>query len=122
MSKPGRPISLANKPSKEKTESQAVEEWGYLASVLLKRTMRTLEWGYEDLADGLKRLGIKRSPAVINRRINRGNFSAGFLLACLEVMQVRLDAHPKKNQAGHATPRRHSQLTGSQDKPEDTSG
>lgn len=103
MSKPGRPISLANKPSTGKAESQAVEEWGYQASVLLKRTMRTREWGYEDLAEGLKTLGIMRSAAVINRRINRGNFSAGFLLACLEVMQVQFEIHRERTGAGQPT-------------------
>lgn len=53
------------------------------AGRLIKQAMRERGWGYEDLAEALRNQGIRRSAAVINRRINRGNFSAGFLLACL---------------------------------------
>lgn len=87
--KPGRPISLAAKSSPEKTESQAMEDWGFEASLLVKRGMQGRGWGYRELSEALRGLGIKRSAALINRRINRGNFSAGFLLACLEVLQTR---------------------------------
>ena len=61
-------------------------EWGFEASLVIKRAMRARAWDYAKLADALKALGMRRSAAVINRRINRGNFSAGFLLACLNVL------------------------------------
>ncbi|RJG05361.1 hypothetical protein D3870_04405 [Noviherbaspirillum cavernae] len=87
MLKPGRPISLSSKPGR-KTESVAVEEWSWAASLMVKRAMHERDWSYKELSDALSLLGIKRSATAINRRINRGNFSAGFLLACLHVMQA----------------------------------
>lgn len=89
ISKVGRPISLTSKQGSAKTEAVAMEEWGLEASLMVKRAMRERDWGYHELSDALQPLGIKRSAAVLNRRINRGNFSAGFLLACLEVLQAK---------------------------------
>ena len=87
MKKPGRPIVLADMPRTEKTEFEANEEWSCVASRRLRGAMRARGWGYAELAEALRKLGIKRSAAVINRRINRGNFTAGFFLACLKVLE-----------------------------------
>lgn len=87
MKRVGRPIFIGSKSGAAKTESQAMEEWGEEASQLIKREMRARDWGYAELAKALRSQGVKRSAAVINRRINRGNFSAGFLLACLSVLE-----------------------------------
>jgi len=35
--------------------------------------------------------GINRSAAAINRRINRANFTAGFLLACLRALDYEIE-------------------------------
>ncbi|MBN8498509.1 DUF6471 domain-containing protein [Accumulibacter sp.] len=91
MNKPGRRISVGVRPEATRSESVATEMWGLQASVVLKRAMRERGWGYSELSEALKPLGIKRSAAVINRRINRGNFNAGFLLACLQAMRFALD-------------------------------
>lgn len=91
ISKVGRPISLASRQGSAKTEAVAIEEWGFEASLMVKRAMLERSWGYQELSDALQSLGIKRSPAVLNRRINRGNFNAGFLLACLYVLQQNED-------------------------------
>ncbi|WP_162897157.1 DUF6471 domain-containing protein [Chromobacterium rhizoryzae] len=91
INKVGRPISLTNKQGSAKTEAVAMEEWGLEASLMVKRAMRERGWGYQELSDALQPLGIKRSTAVLNRRINRGNFSAGFMLACLHVLQQNED-------------------------------
>lgn len=69
-----------------------MEDWGHEASLLIKRGMQARNWGYRELADALRTQGVKRSAAVINRRINRGNFSGGFLLACLFVLENDTDA------------------------------
>lgn len=69
-----------------------MEDWGFEASLRIKRGMKAREWGYKELAEALKSLGVKRSAAVINRRINRGNFPAGFLLACLYVLENEADS------------------------------
>lgn len=89
IGKVGRPISLTSKQGPAKTESVALEEWGLEACQMVKRAMRERGWGYQELSDALKTQGIKRSATVLNRRINRGNFSAGFLLACLSVLQAK---------------------------------
>ncbi|WP_407278236.1 DUF6471 domain-containing protein [Aromatoleum evansii] len=86
MNRPGRPISPSTMPPVVPTESEAVEMWGLEAGELIKLALMKKGWGYSELADALKAQGIRRSAAAINRRINRGNFSAGFLLACLQAM------------------------------------
>jgi ribosome-binding protein aMBF1 (putative translation factor) len=82
MTKPGRPISIAPRQPLPATESDAMEVWALEVSRLIKQAMRDRGWGYEELAEALSQ-GVRRSAAVINRRINRGNFNAGFLYACL---------------------------------------
>ncbi|AXE34651.1 hypothetical protein DK843_10280 [Chromobacterium phragmitis] len=86
INKVGRPISLT-KQGEAKTEGAAAEEWGMEAYRMVKQAMLKRGWGYQELSAALQPLGIRRSAAVLNRRINRGNFSAGFLLACLYVLQ-----------------------------------
>lgn len=92
MNRVGRPLSFSPKSHAAKTEREAMDEWSIEASVRVKRAMRDRGWGYSELTEALKFLGIKRSTAVINRRINRGNFPAGFLLACLYVLEKEADA------------------------------
>ena len=48
--------------------------------------MQQRAWGYRELAEALNAVGIRGNGPTINRRINRGNFNAGFLLACLSVL------------------------------------
>lgn len=88
MGKPGRPMMVANRVRAEKTELQATEAWGAEASLLLRRVMNNRGWGYQELAEALQDIGSMQSAAVINRRINRGNFSAGFFLMCLQALGV----------------------------------
>lgn len=91
MNKPGRPIAVRVSPGIVRPESLATEMWNLQASALLKGAMLERGWSYTELSEALKPLGIKRSAAVINRRINRGNFNAGFVLACLHAMGFTLD-------------------------------
>jgi hypothetical protein len=84
------------------SESQAIENWNFEAERMLRSMLLDRQWGYAELSEALAPFGIKRSAGVINRRINRGNFSAGFFLACLSAMQVEVDLRPKKPKA---TPR-----------------
>jgi hypothetical protein len=102
MNRVGRPLSFLSRSNSVsvKTESQAMAEWGYEASLLVKRGMRDRGWGYSELAEALKTQGIKRSVEVINRRINRGNFSAGFLLACLYVLENGADVQTSREPTG----------------------
>lgn len=99
MSKKGRPIALSATAPAEPTESQATQDFEVEASLMLKRHMFRLDWTYQDLAKALQPLGITRTAAVLNRRINRGNFSAGFLLACLAAMGIKNTFGPEVEKA-----------------------
>lgn len=95
----GRPIS-PQKPT-PKVETQVGDLWGERAATLIKTAMTDLNWGYRELAEGLEAgFGVEISAVALNRRINRGNFSAGFLLMCLEVLKVPLTgSQPTANAA-----------------------
>lgn len=75
---------------------------------MLKAEMTARNWGYRDLSEHLSKLGVDIDPPTINRRINRANFSAGFLLMCLKVMGLRIDvlpeAHPPRKRATSEKP------------------
>lgn len=82
----GRPLVVTPPTVDLSTESRAMSEWGYEATRWIKERMLSKRWGYGELAEALQSQGIRRSPGVINRRINRQNFGAGFFLACLFVL------------------------------------
>lgn len=72
-------------------ESAAVAGMNAEAREILQFAMMKRGWGYKELAEALRTMGITRSAAAINRRINRGNFTAGFFLACIVAMRFELD-------------------------------
>ena len=90
MGKRGRPISLGIDERSIRSETDANEHWNWTAGLLIKREMGRLGWGYAELSAALAAMGIRRSATVLNRRINRGTFSAGFLLACFTAMGSEL--------------------------------
>lgn len=99
-SKPGRPLSVSANPlPKERTESEALMLWGIKAEMQLKKAMQARGWGYQELSEALRMEGIKRSATVINRRINRGNFSAAFFLVCLCVLERERGAEKEEAEA-----------------------
>jgi len=63
--------------------------WELLAKRLLRAEMARKGATYKTLARELEKLGVFESPAQINRKVTRGKFSAGFLLACLAALGVR---------------------------------
>ncbi len=87
MQRVGRPLSFDPKSAATKTQSEAMEDWSCEASLLIKRGMKERGWRYRELAEALRSQGIKVSAVALNRRINRCNFPAGFLLACLYVLE-----------------------------------
>lgn len=82
----GRPLSVDDHTGLVKPQSQVMDEWSLKAELLIKRGMQQRDWGYRELAEALNAVGIRGNGPAINRRINRGNFNAGFLLACLSVL------------------------------------
>ena len=90
LGKRGRPISLSIDERSTRSEADANEHWNWTAGRLIKQEMQRSGWGYPELSAALAAMGIRRSAAVLNRRINRGTFSAGFLLACFTAMGSEL--------------------------------
>lgn len=82
----GRPLSLGAAAGGMQPQSKVMDRWGQKAELLIKRGMHRRGWGYRELAEALNAVGFRGTAAVINRRINRGNFNAGFLLVCLAVL------------------------------------
>jgi hypothetical protein len=57
--------------------------WEERAKRFLKSELARADVGYRELAERLKKHGLKESEASIANKISRGTFSATFLLASL---------------------------------------
>jgi hypothetical protein len=72
----------------------AKPSWEDRARLFLKAELARADIGYRELAERLKKHGMKESEASIANKISRGTFSATFLLASLiaiEAESVRLE-------------------------------
>jgi hypothetical protein len=68
--------------------------WEERAKRFLKAELARADVGYRDLAERLKKHGLKETEASIANKISRGTFSATFLLASLKAIDadvLRLD-------------------------------
>ena len=68
--------------------------WEDRARRLLKAELARADIGYRELAERLKKHGMKETEASIANKISRGTFSATFLLASLVAIgaeNVRLE-------------------------------
>lgn len=85
--RPGRKIN----PRVAQALSNAEHLWQGKACELLKEALDLTELGYPELLEGLQAQGacMSLSHAALNQRINRGNFSADFLLLCFHVIGVK---------------------------------
>jgi len=61
----------------------AKPSWEDRARRLLKAELARADIGYRELAERLKKHGLKETEASIANKISRGTFSATFLLASL---------------------------------------
>lgn len=69
--------------------------WEERAKRFLKAELARADVGYRELAERLKKHGMKETEASIANKISRGTFSATFLLASLKAIDadvLRLDA------------------------------
>jgi hypothetical protein len=69
--------------------------WEDRAKRFLKAELARADVGYRDLAERLKKHGMKETEASIANKISRGTFSATFLLASLKAIEadiIRLEA------------------------------
>jgi hypothetical protein len=62
--------------------------WEERAKRYLKAELARADIGYRELAERLKKHGLKETEASIANKISRGTFSATFLLASLKAIEV----------------------------------
>jgi hypothetical protein len=62
--------------------------WEDRAKRLLKTELARADIGYRELAERLKKHGMKETEASIANKISRGTFSATFLLASLKAIEA----------------------------------
>ena len=62
------------------------DDWAFRARNLLKGELARRGLSYEDLAVRLRKIGVKENANNIRSKINRGTFSASFLLQALEAI------------------------------------
>jgi hypothetical protein len=88
-------LKLALKQHRKGTSMQRIlktprtqEEWVALNRQLLKAHITLAGMTFEDLRLALARIGFVNSEVNIRTRVNRGRYSAVFLLQCLRAMGV----------------------------------
>jgi hypothetical protein len=64
-------------------------DWEGFAKSLIKETMEREGLGYPELSSRLDKMEVNIEAKALNRRINRGKFSAGFFLACMGALDVK---------------------------------
>ena len=62
--------------------------WEERVKRFLKAELARADVGYRELAERLKKHGLKETEASIANKISRGTFSATFLLAALKAIEV----------------------------------
>lgn len=75
---------------------RSYRRWQALARSLITEKMRKQRIGYKELALFLEKLGIEETAEQINRKVNRNRFSAAFLLACLDALEVEPTSRKSK--------------------------
>lgn len=76
-------------PTRKKTpRSVELQPWEAEARDIMVSEMRSRGVTYKRLSQLLEEFGIDEMPSRINRKVHRGQFSAGFFLACLSAMGV----------------------------------
>ena len=63
------------------------EQWSDVAKGLLRAELKRRDLTYGDLAERLKPFGIEETANAIAKKVNRGTFSAAFLLASLKAIE-----------------------------------
>jgi hypothetical protein len=67
-------------------------EWIAEVKSLLKAELKRKNVTYDQLAIKLRAIGVDETTENINNKINRGKFSAIFLLQCMKVLGMQMEA------------------------------
>ena len=65
------------------------QDWGKMASRILKVEIAKQELTYKELAAKLNELGVNYKESDITARLSRGSFSAAFFIQCLKAMGAK---------------------------------
>lgn len=69
-------------------DDPALVKYEAKARSLLKSELKRKGMTYAQLAEKLRKIGVVENERYLNSKINRGSFSAAFLLQCLEVINA----------------------------------
>jgi len=61
-------------------------DWERDVKGILKSELARREMSYEELCKKLEVIGVNEKPENVNNKINRGTFSAIFLIQCLKAI------------------------------------
>lgn len=70
------------------TQAHVWQKWEEVARAALVDAMKERRVGYKALSRELEKFGIYESPSQLNRKVNRKRFSAAFLLACMQAIDL----------------------------------
>jgi len=65
------------------------QEWQHRVSGLLRAEVARRNLSYRELVERLAAIGVKESESNIANKLNRGTFTAAFLVQCLDAMGCR---------------------------------
>jgi hypothetical protein len=88
-------MPIQNFPSSQQSpglrpQAEVWTDWEELARAVLVDAMKQRRMSYKALSRELESLGIYETPDRLNRKVNRGKFSAAFWLACCKAMNVEV--------------------------------
>ncbi len=64
-------------------------DWEAKARGLLRAEMARQQVTYASLVEKLAEIGVKEDERNLRNKVSRGKFTAAFMLACLEAMEVQ---------------------------------
>ena len=64
--------------------------WQAIVKGAIRAELARHNLSYKDLADRLAVIGVKDSERNISNKVNRGTFSAVFLVQCMEALGVQI--------------------------------
>jgi hypothetical protein len=65
-------------------------DWKHQVKGLLKGELKRRDVSYQALSDALAAMGVKESPENIANKISRGQFTAIFLVQCMEAIGCKI--------------------------------
>jgi hypothetical protein len=65
---------------------EPLTDWDRKARGIIKAEMKRRDLSYQQLAERLEAIGVHDTQRNLINKVNRGKFSAAFLLQCLEAI------------------------------------